>query len=69
MIYATPFDPVTLRCTGPSQPAGFETIAAVVSIMGPGWLTCSARLVIYRSVAFSDYPFRFEPVDAKELPQ
>lgn len=57
MIYATPFDPDTLRCSGPSQAAGFESIDAVVSVMGPGWLTCSARLVIYGSVAFSDYPF------------
>lgn len=55
MIYATPYDDETKQATGPSTDSGFTTIAEVVEAMGPEWLTCSGRAVVYPGVMFSDY--------------
>lgn len=56
-IYITTFDPETKDAEGPSTDSGFASISEVLEIMGADWVSCSARLVIYPGVAFSDYRF------------
>jgi len=56
-IFITTFDPDTKDPLSPSLDSGFASLAEVVEVMGAGWLSCSARLVIYPGVAFSDYRF------------
>ena len=63
-IYATPYDPDTLLCTGPSEPAGFESLADVTLVMGeprhPG-----RRVHSYPELglAFSDFRLQGVPTD------
>lgn len=59
-IYATPFDNDTKDSTGPSTDSGMTSIDQVVELMGPDWLTCSQRAVVYPGVMFSDYVLRIE---------
>lgn len=61
IIYATPFDNDTKATTGPSTDSGMASIDQVVELMGPDWLTCSQRAVVYPGVMFSDYVLRIEP--------
>lgn len=56
MIYATPFDPHTLRCTAPSTDSGFRSLDAVAAAMGPP-VTRSPQTVVYPGVIFSRIPW------------
>lgn len=60
-IYATSFDDDTKQATAQSADSGFTTIAEAVSMMGPDYLTCSERAVVYPGIMFSDYIVRLEP--------
>ncbi len=64
MIYATPFAGPLKEPTGPSQPAGFPDLPAVVAAMGPP-VSQSARIVVYAGVAFSDFVIR-SPADGSD---
>ena len=63
MIYLTPYDPTTLRCTGPSVDSGFASLDDVVALMGPP-VRAGRRVHTYADVAFSDFKLRSEPDDA-----
>lgn len=69
MIYATPFDPTTKQCTGPSMPSGFNTIEDVVSCMGPP-IRQGATSVVYGDatarVIFSKAIFSIDEADSTE---
>jgi len=54
-IFATPFNDETKQASSPSADSGFTSIAEVVESMGPEWLTCSERAVVYPGLMFSDY--------------
>lgn len=68
MIYATQFDTTTKQATGPSEPAGFDSIDQVRDLMGPP-STDGKRIVIYDNVAFTEYvialPARVGYIDTK----
>lgn len=55
-IYATPFDPATKQCTGPSTDSGMATLDEVVMLMGPPD-HAGQRVHTYTGagVAFSDF--------------
>ena len=61
MIYATPYDPNTLKTTDLSTDSGFTSLDDVVVMLGepvirhPRWLTYGDGL------AFSDFPFNLGP--------
>ena len=61
MIYATPFDPKTLKPTAVGSPCGFETVAQVVRASGDGFVSRGERFVIYGAedaqVIFSDIDY------------
>lgn len=69
MIYATPFDPATKQCSGPSMPSGFDTIEGVVSCMGPA-LRQGPASAIYgdetAQVIFSKAVFSIDEADSTE---
>lgn len=59
MIYLTPFDPVTLLCTGPSTDSGFESLDQAAETMGPP-VQRLRRMVQYHGFCFTDYVLRIE---------
>ena len=60
-IYLTPFDDTTKQATAASSDSGFSTLAEAVEMLGPDWLTCSSRAVVYPCVMLSDFVVRAEP--------
>ena len=56
-IFITTFDTESKEALEPSADSGFSSLEEVLAIMGDGFLSCSARLIIYPGVAFSDYRF------------
>lgn len=58
-IYATPFDPSTGQCTGPSVATPFETLDAAELAFGPP-KSRGARFRIYDNLFVSDYVMRTE---------
>ena len=59
MIYATPFDPVTLEALGQSTNSGFESLEQVKEMLGPP-NTDNKRSLIYDGIAYSDFAFRID---------
>lgn len=56
-VYLTPYDPKTLKTTGPSTDSGFESVDQAVECLGPDWATCSDRAAFYpaQGLAVTDY--------------
>lgn len=55
MIYLTPYDTVTLACTGASTDSGFTTLDEVRQIMGEPDMA-HPRMLTYGDSCFSDFP-------------
>lgn len=60
-IYVTPFNGTTKETTGPSTDSGFESIDAVVEVMGDNFVHRGPAMVIYGEgedrVVFSKFIF------------
>jgi hypothetical protein len=61
MIYATPYNPTTKKCTGPSTDSGLESLDQVAEFMGPPTRR-SRRWLAYvtdddQAIAYSDFVF------------
>ena len=74
MIYATPYDPATLRCTGPSTDSGFSTLDEVPMLLGEP-ATTHRHMMTYpdSGVAYTDFPLNIdtpvtEPVNSAHTP-
>lgn len=46
-VYATPFDPETLRPTAASTDSGFSDMEQAAEAMGPGWIKKRPGMLIY----------------------
>lgn len=56
MIYQTPYDTATLRCTGPSTDSGFSSLDEVPMLLGEP-ATTHRHMVTYpdSAVAYTDF--------------
>lgn len=61
-VYFTPYDPDTLKTTGPSTDSGFQTVAEAVQCLGTDWATCSNRAAFYPAagLAVTDYVLQLD---------
>lgn len=61
MIYATPYDTATLRCTGPSTDSGFSSLDEVPMLLGEPEMR-HPRMLTYAEagVAYSDFVLHLE---------
>lgn len=59
--YLTAFDPATLQCTGPSVPAGFDSVAEAVQFTPDTPVRHSERTAVYDGYVITDYVLRLEP--------
>lgn len=59
MILATPFDPATRLCTGPSEPSGFDSLEDVVALMGEP-IRQTRAMVIYPGIVYSPIVFSLD---------
>jgi len=66
MIYSTLFDTESNISTAASVDSGFETIDAVVELVGDDYLYKCKRFVTYDGVCFSDFPFSIDSGVNKE---
>lgn len=74
VIYATPYNPATLRCTGPSTDSGFSSLDEVPMLLGEP-ATTHRHMVTYpeSGVAYTDFPLNIdtpvtEPVNSVHTP-
>lgn len=63
VIYLTPFDTVTLTCTGASIDSGFTTLDEVRQMMGEPDMA-HPRMLTYGDSCFTDFVLSVEPTDA-----
>jgi cystathionine beta-lyase family protein involved in aluminum resistance len=63
VIYLTPYDTVTLACTGASTDSGFTTLDEVRQMMGEPDMA-HPRMLTYGDSCFTDFVLHVEPTDA-----
>lgn len=60
MIYLTPYDTATLRCTGASTDSGFTSLGEVREIMGEPDMA-HPRMLTYGETCFTDFELSLTP--------
>ena len=64
MIYATPYNPVTLQCTGISVDSGFNVLSEVLGVL-PAAKQVTPRVLLCAGdgVVFSDFKYCIDLVE------